>query len=65
MTPTESTLKLLRAEGYLPQVVEQTVYGAASRAAQEPGKRPFRQVWKRDLFGIGDVLLQLEARSCP
>lgn len=45
MTPTQLTLRHLRAEGYVAEVVERRVPG-------RPGTRPTT----RDLFGIADVL---------
>ncbi len=45
MTPTQLTLRHLRADGYVAEVVERRVPG-------RPGTRPTT----RDLFGFGDVL---------
>lgn len=43
MTPTARSLELLKAEGWLAQVVEQTIRGKGV-------------VFKRDLFTIGDII---------
>ncbi len=48
MTPTERTLKLLRAEGYACIVVEHTV-----RIPRKPPQPPL--VFKRDIWGV-DIL---------
>lgn len=45
MTPTQLTLRYLRADGYVAEKVEQRIPG-------RPGTRPTT----RDLFGFGDVL---------
>ena len=43
MRPTQRSLKLLRSEGWLCQVVEQTIHAG-------------KLVFKRDLFEIGDII---------
>lgn len=43
-SPTQRSLALLRERGYVAQVVEQTIRGAGI------------VVFKRDLFGIGDII---------
>ena len=43
MSPTARSLELLRNEGYLVQIVEQTIRGKGI-------------IFKRDLFSIGDII---------
>ena len=50
MTPTARSLALLRKEGWIAQVVEQTIRGAGI-------------VFKRDLFTIGDIIAIREERT--